>query len=400
MKMPTLQRGTRAVEAPPGLVRKARVDRRTASLLNRLTPGDIAVLDHPDLDRSTAQRLIDAEVSAVVNAGPLFSGRYASLGPELLAAAGVLLVDSVGAGALAVKDGATVRLHEAELYVDDELVASGRVVGPDQVATDMTDARAGLATQLESFTHNAAAFLRREEGLLLHGQGYPRLATSLAGRPVAVVADGHEGDQQLRSITSWLGEQRPVLIAVDSGADLLAERGLRADIIVLSGQAGDDRLPSAKALRAARDIVVRTDSAEADLERFERIGLRPHRLVSGATTEDAALLVAHAGEPSLIVAAGLPATMEEFLDRQHTGLASGYLARLRLGSTLVDARAVATLYSGRVRGWQVFAVLVAGLLALAVAIGVTPLGQEWAADAGDWVAARYHDLLDFGQGLL
>lgn len=399
MKMPTLQR-SRAAEAPPGLIRKARVDRRTDALLTRLAPGDIAVLDHSDLDRSTAQRLIDAEVGAVVNAGPLFSGRFASLGPELLAAAGVPLVDSAGAAALAVKDGATVRLHEADLFVEDDRVATGRIVTADEVASDMELARTGLATQLESFTHNSAAFLRREEGLLLHGRGYPRLTTTVAGRPVAVVADGHECAAQLRSIKSWLAEQRPILIGVDRGADRLAERGLRPDIVVLSGQVGDDRLPSVKVLRAAADVVVRSDSTQTDLERFERMGLRPLRLVTGATTEDVALLLAHAGEPTLVVAAGLPGALEEFLDRQHTGLASGYLTRLRLGSSLVDARAVAALYSGRVRGWHLFAALLAGLLALAVAIGVTPLGQEWAADSGDWIAARFHDLLDFGQGLL
>ena len=108
----------------PGVLGPARVHRRTASLLGRLHAGDIAVLDHVDMDRDTAQSLIDAGVVAVVNASPMISGRYPNLGPERLVEAGVLIVDSAGPEIFdRVKDGTQVRLDGGVVYVGDTLVA-------------------------------------------------------------------------------------------------------------------------------------------------------------------------------------------------------------------------------------------------------------------------------------
>jgi len=52
--------------------------------VRRLRPGDVAVIQHVDLDRSSAEALIDCQVAAVVNAGESISGRYPTLGPEVL----------------------------------------------------------------------------------------------------------------------------------------------------------------------------------------------------------------------------------------------------------------------------------------------------------------------------
>jgi len=41
-------------EGPPGIVGIARVDGRTKVLVKRLVPGDIAIIDHSDLDRVSA----------------------------------------------------------------------------------------------------------------------------------------------------------------------------------------------------------------------------------------------------------------------------------------------------------------------------------------------------------
>ena len=157
--------------APPGLEGTARVERRTRILLPRLRPGDLAVVDHLDMDRATAQGLVDAGVVAVVNASPMISGRYPNLGPEVLAEAGIVLVDGIGAAGLgAIKDGASVRLHEATVYVDDRGVATGREVDAETIRAEMASARTGLVTQLETFTHNTTEFLRREQvERVLHG---------------------------------------------------------------------------------------------------------------------------------------------------------------------------------------------------------------------------------------
>src|SRR3954469_165326 len=103
MSFPVRQR---PADAAPGIVGTARVERRARDLLPRLRPGDVAVIDHLDLDRGTAQALVDAGVVAVVDAAAVISGRYPNLGPQTLAAAGVVIVDGVGASGLAgIADG-------------------------------------------------------------------------------------------------------------------------------------------------------------------------------------------------------------------------------------------------------------------------------------------------------
>jgi uncharacterized membrane-anchored protein len=115
--------------------------------------------------------------------------------------------------------------------------------------------------------------------------------------------------------------------------------------------------------------------------RIGRIGDK----ASGAA-EDAALLLADTGAASVVVGVGMHATLDEFLDRRRSGLASTYLTRLKVGERLVDASALPTLYSGRVRPWHLVSVGLAGLVALGAAIGVTPVGQEWVSGLTSWVA--------------
>ena len=392
-------------DAPPGVVATVRVGRRARGLLPRLRPGDIAVIDHVDLDRGAAQSLVEAGVTAVVNVAPFISGRYANLGPELLAQAGIELVDRFvdstgGDGAAALKDGSRIRLHEGVVYVDDEPVAGGRIVDLDLVMAEMAGARTGLSAQLESFTHNSTEFLRREQDLLLHGLGAPRLNTKVEGRPMVVVVRGHGHARELTGLAAYLKEQRPVLVGVDRGADLLLEAGRKPDIVVVSGQRrdrDDAEQVSAKALKAARDVVLIVDrgSSRSSTEQLDRLGIRPLRFETGATAEDAALMLGHLGDAALIVGVGMHATLDEFLDRQRDGLASTYLTRLAVGPRLVDARAVPRLYSGVIRPRHLFLLLMAGLIALAAAIGITPLGQEWAADVTEVLS----DLFDQLQGL-
>lgn len=386
---------TRSRVVPPGLTGTARVERRTRVLLPRLRPGDIAVVDQLDMDRSTAQALVDTGVAAVVNASPMISGRYANLGPEVLVQAGVLLLDRVE-GAEAIRDGARVRIHDGVVHVGDDAVATGRETDAATIADEMDIARRGMVTQLETFTHNSTEFLRREQDVLLHGLGLPRPATRIDGRAVVVVVAGHEHGAELQAIRSFIREQDPVLIGVDRGADALLAAGHKPDIIVLGDGLADADQPSAKALRGARDVVVRVDrGGRMHREQLERMGIRPLGLESSATTEDAALLLADAGNARLIVGVGMHASLDEFLDRQRPGLASTYLTRLKVGDRLVDARAVPALYSGQVRPRHLFLVLLAGLVAVAAAIAVTPVGQEWADD----LIRLITDLTDKLQGL-
>lgn len=383
----------------PGVAGTARVDRRPRALLPRLRPGDIAVIDHVDLDGASARSLLDAGVVAVLNATAMISGRYPNLGPQVLAEAGVPMVDQLGPEVFSlVRDGASVRVLDGEVHLDaarrdSDRALTGRALDAAQIAEQLEAAQVGLGHQLASFTHNSGEFLRREQDLLLHGQGVPVPATALADRPALVVVRGPEYAAQLRSVRTFVRERRPVLIGVDRGADALREAGLTPDIVVLSAEAGEDELPDIKTLRAARDVVIQVAPGAAGAaltERFAKLGVRPLRLETTATAEDAALILADAGHASLIIGVGMHATLLDFLDRQRAGLASTYLTRLKLGPKLVDAGAVPTLYSGRVAPRHLLALTVAGLLALGAAIGTTPVGQEWAHDLG----AASADLID------
>jgi uncharacterized membrane-anchored protein len=392
MKFPS----RRPTLAPPqsGVTGTARVDRRTSALLPRLRPGDIAVVDHLDLDRSTAQALVDRGVRGVVNAAPAISGRYPNLGPEILVEAGVLLVDDVGVEVLSrVKDGARVRIDGGSVYVGESPVASGRLLGPDDVLSLMEDARQGVATQLQSFTHNTTEFLRRDPGLLLHGHGVPELATRIQGRPVVVVVHGFDYRDDLRRLKPFIREQKPVLVGVDSGADALLEAGYRPDIVVVGEQGlggsgdGHSRVVSDKALRHAREVVLHADRSGrvVGADRLERVGVRAKEVAANGLSEDVALLVADSRGASVIVTVGTHATLDEFLDRHRAGLAGTFLTRLRVGPKLVDARGVPQLYAGRVRTWHLALLVLAGLIAVLAAVVTTPVGQDWWDRLVDWI---------------
>ena len=404
MKFPSRQQPT---DGLPGITGTARVDRRTSAVVARARPGDVAVIDHLDLDRSHAEALVDAGVVAVVNAASFISGRYPNLGPNLLASAGVVMLDNVGADVLkAVADGSPVRIHDGKVIQGEQVLAEGSLLTADDIAARMEDARGGLATQLQSFTHNTTEFLRREQDLLLHGQGVPDLRVRINGRPVVIVVRGYDFREDLRQLRRFVREQRPVLIGVDAGADALLDAHLRPDVVLVGEQglgtggsnAGEQAQKiSDKALREAREVVVHADRSGRAIgaDRLDRLGVRTQRIAASGTTEDVAMLLADASGASLIIAVGTHATLDEFLDRQRSGLASTFLTRLRVGPKLVDAKGVQQLYAGRVRLWHLGLVLLAGLVALGVAIAATPVGAEWWDD----LQVALSDLFDWIQGL-
>ncbi len=402
MKFPSRQKPDAGV---PGLTGTVRADRRTSTLVRRLKPGDIAVIDHLDLDRANAEALLDKGVVAVVNASPFISGRYPNLGPELLARSGVVLIDNVGSDVFGkLHDGAEARIHEGQVFVKDEPVIAGAQLSADDIASMMEEARGGLSTQLQSFTHNTTEFLRREQDLLLHGQGAPELRTRLAGRPVVVVVRGYDYREDLRRLKQYIREQRPVLIGVDSGADALLEAGHRPDIVVIGetglasgNHAGEVASVSDKALRGAKEVVLHSDRAgrAVGAERLDRLGVRAQNFSASGTSEDVALLLADLAGASLIVSVGTNATLAEFLDQHRSGLASTFLTRLRVGPKLVDAKGVPHLYSGRVRIWHLLLVLLAGVAALLVALAGTPVGHEWWTSVQAWL----EDATNWLQGL-
>lgn len=359
----------RQVEPGPGVTGVARVDRRTKNLTKRLRPGDVAVIDHMDIDKVSAEALVACRPLAVVNAAASISGRYPNLGPEILLEAGIALVDDMGRDLLtSIHEGEVVRLHEGCLYVGDEVVAKGREHDAASVTALMEDARAGLAVQLEAFASNTMEYLRKERDLLLDGVGVPRISTAIEGRQVLIVVRGYHYKEDLATLRPYIREYRPILIGVDGGADAILEAGHTPDLVV-----GDMDSVSDRTLRCGAEIVVHAyrDGRAPGLDRVRALGLDPVVFPATGTSEDVAMLLADDKGASLIVAVGTHATLVEFLDKGRAGMASTFLTRLRVGGKLVDAKGVSRLYRQRISNLQVAVLVVAGLLALTMALYTT-----------------------------
>ena len=180
----------------PGVRGTLRIDVRTKQLTKRLRSGDIAVIDHQDLDRVSAEALLACRPVAVINAALSITGRYPNLGPEMLVNAGVPLVDNVGKDVmLGLRDGQAARLDDDTLYVGEVVVAKGTLFDHDIIAAAMIEARAGLAVQLEALAANTMESLRRERELVRDGGGVPEIATVPDGRHARVVGGGSRGKE-------------------------------------------------------------------------------------------------------------------------------------------------------------------------------------------------------------
>ena len=358
----------------PGLSGIARVDRHTSGLLRRIKAGEIAVLDQIDLDRATADSLVATGVAAVVNASVSISGRFPNLGPEVLVAAGIPLVDGVGAEILhTIKDGSKVRLLDGVLYLGELRVGQGVQQTADSVADALVEAKSGLTHQLEAFAANTTEFMRRERTLLLDGAGVPDVDVPLAGRQVLVVAAGYDHVADLARLRNYIREYKPVLIGVGAGADALLAAGHQPALIV-----GDPSEVSMEALTSGADVVVPAfaDGHAPGLHRVQDLGTGAVTFPSSANPEDLALLLAGHHGASLVVTVGLSASMAEFLDRGRTGSnASTFLTRLQLGGTLVDGRVIAALYRSRVSFGAIVLMVAAALVAVGAALLVSDAGD-------------------------
>jgi uncharacterized membrane-anchored protein len=355
-----------------GVQATARLDRRTKNLTKRLKPGDIAIIDHADLDRVSADALIRCQVSAVINVAESISGRYPNLGPQLLIEAGIPLVDDVGPEVFdQLSEGQQVRLDTETLYLADAVVAKGTRQTAESVAAVMAAASAGLAEQLRAFATNTLEYLSRDSELLIDGIRIPQLRTKLAGRHALVVARGDRYREDLQALRAYIREFKPVMIGVDGGANALIEGGYWPHLIV-----GDMDSVSDKALQSGAEIVVHAyrDGRAPGLARVQEVGVESVTLPADGTSEDVAVLLADEAGASLIVTVGMRLGLVEFLDKGRPGMASTLLTRLRVGDKIVDAKGVSRLYQSRISGRALVFLAIAALVPI-IALAWTPVGR-------------------------
>jgi uncharacterized membrane-anchored protein len=355
------RRSTRAATTVTGTVR---IDRRTKDLVKRLQPGDIAVINHRDLDRVAAEGLVGAGVGAVVNAGESISGRYPNGGPIRVVQAGIPLVDRAGEDVLdRLHEGEQVRVDGAEIWRGDELIATGDAVSADEIQGAMDAARAAIGGELERFAVNTLEYIQREAKLTFEPIELPPIKTQFRGRHALVVVRGHDYRTDLAALRPYIREYKPVLIGVDGGADALLEMRLDPDIII-----GDFDSVSEAALATGAELIhhVHLDGRAPGREALQNWGVPYHEFIVDGTSEDVAMLLAYEAGAQLIVAVGTHASMVEFLDKGRRGMSSTFLTRLRLGPALVDAKGVNRLYEGRVRRRDIALLVGSAILAIIV----------------------------------
>ena len=348
----------------------ARVDRTTKRLVTRLGGGEVAVIDHADLDRAAAEGLLAGKVRAVVNAAPCTTGRYPNLGPVLLARSGVVVVDQAGPDLLStVREGDIVTVRGGEILVGGEVVAAGVAQGLAALEAARELAKDNLGAELDRFAENTLEYLKRERHVMLERPPPPDLGVDMDGRHVLVVVRGSSTEADLAELMPYIREMRPVLIGVDGGANALLKRGLTPDLIV-----GDFDSATPEALRSGAKLVVHAYAGgnAPGARRLQDMGLEYISYESPGVSEDVAMLLAWEKGAELIVAVGTHASMDEFLDKGRAGMASTFLTRLLLGSVLVDAKGVSRLYATRVRKTDLALFLGAAMLVLLVAIFFVP----------------------------
>jgi uncharacterized membrane-anchored protein len=348
----------------------ARLDRRTKNLARRLSPDDIAIIDHADLDRVSAEELVESGVRVVVNVAPSQTGRFPNPGPLLLVRGGVRLIDAPGAELFdEVSDGELLTVRGAGLYRNGTCLVSGHALETEELARALAEQQERVTEALESFADNTMRYLREEGRFLSEGIDFPQLRTRFRDRHALVVARGPGHKRDLRIVRPYIRDFKPVLVGVDGGADALLEAGYRPDVIV-----GDMDSVTDRALRCGAELLIHGyEGGDAPgAERVEKLGLRYEVVPATGISEDLALLLAYEKGAELIVAVGTHFNMIEFLERNRAGMSSTFLTRLRVGELLVDAKGVSRLVSRQVGVWPLMAFTAAGLGAIAVAVLVSP----------------------------
>jgi uncharacterized membrane-anchored protein len=337
--------------------------------------GDIALIDHRDLDRVSAEELIAAGTLAVLNCSPSSSGTYPNLGPQLLVEAGILLVDLHDDTLIeTLSDGDAIAVSlDGEVFRDLELLARGDVLDLSRVLAETEARRREIGEALERFAHNTIEHMREERELLAGRIELPRFLTDFRDRSTLIVVRGVGHQRDLRALRPFIRDLHPVLVAVDGGAEALIEEGLTPDMIV-----GDMDSAGEAALSCGAELVVHSypDGRAPGRHRLEALGLQFKLVPAPGTSQDVAMLIAAEKGARLIVSVGSQFNLVEFLDRNREGMSSTFLTRLRIGEILVDAKGVSRLYQPRPGLTPLMVVVAAGLIAVIAIVLVTPVLRD------------------------
>jgi uncharacterized membrane-anchored protein len=351
-----------------------RLDKRTKDLAKRLKPGDIALIDHEDIDATAAQMLVEARVQAVVNAAKSCSGRYPNLGPSVLLEAGIPIIDNAGTDLFkGLREGERIQILGGAISRGGEAIAHGEALTLERAMKLLENSKANLGAELEKFAENTLTYVTREKSLLLDPTNLPEVSTVINGRHALVVVRGETYREDLAIIRTYIRDMKPALIGVDGGADALLEMGCKPDMII-----GDMDSVSDSALKCGAELIVHayTTGQAPGLARVESLGLKARVCAVPGTSEDLALLLAYEKGAELIVAVGTHSHLIDFLDKGRRGMSSTFLVRLKVGNRLVDARGVSKLYRAQPSVRYIGLLALAAFVAVFTVIALSPTVQD------------------------
>ncbi len=349
---------------------KARIDERTKNLVKRLKRNDIAIINHDDIDEVAANSIIDIRPQIVINADVSITGKYPAKGVYKILKAGIPVLDEVGQDIFNnVKENALLEIKDNQIYQGSKLIAEGKILTLDDVREKLKEAHNNIQEQLDDFVENTLEYAKKEKDILLGNIEVPSVNTYMLNRHALIVVRGSSYKEDLKTISSYIQEEKPVLIGVDGGADALLEFGLRPDIIV-----GDMDSVSDEALKCGAEIIVHAyaNGKAPGMERIHDMGLSALAFSMPGTSEDLAMILAWEYGASLMVAVGSHSNMIDFLEKGRKGMGSTFLVRLKVGSILVDARGVSQLYQHSLQTKNLIQLFIAALFPIIIILWVSP----------------------------
>ena len=384
--------GTTDAPAPPAASTSgtARLGRSTKDLVKQLRPGDVAVINHRNIDRIAAEDLVTSGIKMVLNNQPSSDDKYPNRGPLILVDAGVRLIDFPEGQDLfdLLSDGDEIQLDGGDLKKDGARVATGL----EQLKPDLDRRLAMQQDQihhaLSAFAENTASHIQQEKEMLSGSIDLPETRTQFRDRHVLIVVRGPNYKRDLRALRAYIGDVRPILVGVDGGADAIRDAGYKPDMIL-----GDMDSATDRTLKCGAELVVHAyaNGKAPGQQRLLDLGLQPTILPAVGTSQDVAMLMAFEKGASLIVTVGAHFNLIEFLDKDRDGMSSTFLTRLRIGEVLVDAKGVSRLYTPGLTPGPLFLFLAAFLVLVVIVV----LSSPALADLADMIWLKLKIWLGF-----
>jgi len=352
---------------------KIKKDKKTKDLIKRINPGDIAIINHKDLDEIAANSLVEAKVKCIINTNKTISGKYPNQGPSILLKAGIPILESDIDLFDKLIEGEIIELDNNEVISRGEVIGKYKELNETKIQELLKIGYENMEQELDKFIENTLDYAKKEKGLVLGNINIPKVKTNLQNRHVLIVVRGKDYKKDLLAIKNYIREMKPVLIGIDGGGDALLEFGFIPDIVV-----GDMDSVSDKCLKLSKEIVVHayTNGSAPGLDRINKLGLEAVIFPAPGTSEDIALLLAYSNKAELIVAVGAHNSMIDFLEKGRSGMASTFLVRLKVGAILVDAKGVNKLYKSNLKTRYVIGLAIAALTPIIVISFMFPPMKE------------------------